>query len=170
MNPDIIIRSSAFVFTLFSGNVIADGEAISHCASAEQVIYSCQLGDSGQLVSICTSMDFAADAGYLQFRLGPPGVVEFEFPESRENTQSQFMYNHYFRAQYDLADFTFRTGDNKYVIYDYYNGEEEGESSTTGLRINDVDEDCAGPVNNHLGNLEGILPCDRENSDVGNCE
>ena len=143
---------------------------LSHCNSSEQALFSCQLVNSDKIVSLCASSELSVETGYLQYRSGRTGDIDTIFPESMENTQSEFFYNHYFRFHYDLTEVTFRREGNTYVIYDYYNGEEDPLAHETGVSVNGTTMDCDSSVTNNLMLLDNLLECDKENTNIGNCE
>jgi len=111
----------------------------SLCAQDEHIIFSCAVKHAAKLpakvVSLCASKDLSKERGYLQYRFGLPGKVELEFPKSRQGTQQQFHYTHYFRAQVDLTEISFNIDGYEYQIFDDYNGEEKPSiSSPRGQR------------------------------------
>jgi hypothetical protein len=53
--------------------------AVTHCKAAETVVFSCSTGS--RILSICASSNLSKNAGYLQYRYGPPGKPELVFPE-----------------------------------------------------------------------------------------
>ena len=69
-----------------------DEQHASHCHSEEMSVFSCRLEDSEKVLSLCVSQDFSSDQGYLQYRFGPIGDVELEYPEDQQNTQELFMW------------------------------------------------------------------------------
>jgi hypothetical protein len=106
------------------------------CAKAERVIFACVLRQPAKTVSVCASKDLTNDKGYLQYRFGLPGKIELEFPRDRTNTQQQFEYTHYFRAQVDLTEINFTVDGVSYSVFDDYNGEEKPAQSSQGIAIN----------------------------------
>jgi heat shock protein HslJ len=107
----------------------------SLCARDEQIIFSCRLKRPAKIVSLCASPDLAREQGYLQYRFGLPARIELEFPESRQATQEQFEYTHYFRYQVDLTEINFSIEGNRYQIFDAYNGEEKPRVIQYGVMI-----------------------------------
>jgi len=110
-------------------------QANSLCEQGEQIVFSCRLKRPAKIVSLCASPDLEREQGYLQYRFGLPGRIELEFPESRQSTQAQFDYQHYFRYQVDLTEINFSIEGNRYQIFDAYNGEEKPRVIQYGVMI-----------------------------------
>lgn len=56
----------------------------SHCQAGEETYFNCQIRNSVKVASVCGA-GYDADkkqAGYLQYRFGSPGKVEFLYPAS----------------------------------------------------------------------------------------
>ena len=70
------------------------------------------------MVSICTSNPLTRDAGYLQYRFGRIGDVELTFPEDRQNTQEQFLWQTIgYSGGWDTR-IQFSNGGYHYQLYD----------------------------------------------------
>lgn len=106
------------------------------CAKDERVIFGCLLRRPAKIVSVCASKDLTRETGYIQYRFGLPRKVELEFPKTRQSTQTQFKYTHYFRARFELNDINFTVDGVNYSVFDDYNGEEKVEVSLQGVSIN----------------------------------
>jgi hypothetical protein len=120
------------------------------------------------------------DVGYLQYRFGRPGKVELQFPEEKQNSQAQFLFEHYFRAQVDRTAVKFKNGGYEYSIYDAYEGEEAPAQNYRGVSIEYIgsegdsvdankggenrDLECTGRVISRLNKLENVIPCDKDDS------
>ena len=87
--------------------VVAAAAEPSHCTADESVVFSCLLRNA-KVVSLCSSRDLAKDAGYLQYRYGPKGRVELEFPAGRRGTQDRFSLEQHrpYRMESELLHFT----------------------------------------------------------------
>lgn len=118
-------------------------QANSLCARTEQVIFSCRVKQSAKrsqksplkIASLCASTDLDKESGYLQYRFGLPGKIEFEFPRLRTGTQQMFQYTHYMRFQVDLTEINFQIDGYQYQIFDAYNGEEKPVVSEQGIKV-----------------------------------
>jgi hypothetical protein len=155
----------------------------SHCAASETVIFSCRIKGSPKVLSLCGSKNLTKDVGYLQYRFGRPGKVELQFPEEKQNSQAQFLFEHYFRAQVDRTAVKFKNGGYEYSIYDAYEGEEaparnyrgvsieyigsEGDSADANKGGENRDLECTGRVISRLNKLENVIPCNKDDSLFG---
>jgi hypothetical protein len=148
----------------------------SHCSPSEAVIFSCRIKGSTKIVSLCASKQLSKDTGYLQYRFGRTGAIELTFPEEKRNSQAQFLFDHYFRAQVDETQVIFKNGAYTYSIYDNYEGDikpagrRRGVTIQNGLGANPENQDfeCTGPVISRLAKLEEVIPCNKENP-LGSC-
>lgn len=73
----------AIVVMVLSTSIAFAGPASTHCSTEEQMLFSCQLKNN-KTVSLCTSSDFSASNGYLQYRFGKMGKVELALPKERK--------------------------------------------------------------------------------------
>lgn len=134
----------------------------SLCNADEKIIFSCTIKENAKLVSLCSSRELTPDRGYLQYRFGRPGKIELEFPKSREKTQPAFKYSHYFRAQVDLTEISFTSGNYEYSIFDDYNGEERPARSVQGIKVTspngrEVTLTCRGRAKADYSNLGEVF-------------
>lgn len=135
----------------------------SLCESTEKIVFSCTVGKTAKLVSLCSSKELTRDRGYLQYRFGVPGKIELEFPNQREQSQSAFKYSHYFRAQVDQTEISFSTNDYEYAIFDDYNGEQKPAQHDQGVKIrppigSEVTLSCRAKAKAQYEDLAGALP------------
>ena len=135
----------------------------SLCESGEKIVFSCTVGKTAKIVSLCSSTELTKDRGYLQYRFGLPGKLELEFPKEREQTQSAFKYSHYFRAQFDQTEISFTTNEYEYAIFDDYNGEQKPAQRDQGIRITspggkETNLNCRGKAKAQYGDLAEVFP------------
>jgi hypothetical protein len=90
----------------------AEASPVTHCTSAETVVYSCASGN--QIVSLCASRDVANQTGYLQYRFGPKGAPVLVFPADPKPpdhlfTPGTFMFSGGGGAylQFEIAPYTY---------------------------------------------------------------
>jgi hypothetical protein len=145
--------------SLMIGAAPAFAETPSHCGTAEQIVYSCQIKDSAKVVSLCASKELSANSGYLQYRFGRPHKSELEFPNARQNSQRRFQYAHYLRFQVDRTEVSFKNGGFEYALYSYYEGEEKPPKSETGVRVRNTVLPCGSTAINKLSTLKGVVSC-----------
>jgi hypothetical protein len=88
----------------------------SLCDSAEQTFFSCPIKNSSKIVSVCGKGSGSSE-GYLQYRFGLPGKIEFEYPANRSGSTKLFGWDS--RAHADVADdwLWFKNGGFVYSIF-----------------------------------------------------
>jgi len=151
---------TATTFTYKAGAATAGS---SLCGPGEVVIFSCPLKGSNKIVSLCSSPKLTKTEGYLQYRFGLPTKVELEYPTERRESQKSFRYSHYFRAQVDLTEISFTSGNFNYTVFDSYNGEERPAVSDQGVTVSatagkkEVTHSCRGRAQAKLGVLTEVL-------------
>lgn len=157
--------------TLLGAQAAPNGQASSLCRDEEQIIFSCDATPGGRIISLCASKNLDHRRGYLQYRYGKPGTIELQFPQARANTQLAFRYAHYFRAQVDRTEISFDSQDDRYILFDYYEGDVKPAISTAGVRINklgttgrEVKLLCHGKPTSELGRLETVVTRDHDNA------
>jgi hypothetical protein len=57
------------------------GGGLSLCATGEEVIFACSTGS--KIASVCASGDLSDQAGWMQYRFGPPGSPELVYPQEQ---------------------------------------------------------------------------------------
>ena len=138
-------------------------QAGSLCEKDEKIVFSCSFRKPAKMVSLCSSKELTKERGYLQYRFGLPGKIELEFPKQREQTQNEFKYSHYFRAQVDLTEISFAQDGHQYAIFDDYNGEEKAARHEQGIKITppngkEVTLTCRGKAKAQYGDLAEAFP------------
>jgi hypothetical protein len=68
----------------------ANALVLSLCDKPEQTVWSCTAGR--QVYSVCASPTVTANSGYVQYRAGMPGNVEFRFPAGKQHPLGHFGY------------------------------------------------------------------------------
>lgn len=144
-------------------------QAASLCQADEQIIFNCMASGVQKYISICGSKRLDHSQGYVQYRFGRKGNVELEFPHDKAETQRAFRYAHYFRARVDRTEVVFENSGYRYVLFDYYEGEEQPPVRATGVRVSRLGTGqkereirCRGIITNHLGALEPVVPKDKD--------
>ena len=162
----------AVVFLFIAGEresraALTGGQALqpkSLCARDERIIFSCPVKKPAKIVSLCASKDLSSDRGYIQYRFGLPGKVELEFPQDRTGTQQKFQYTHYFRAQVDMTEISFKNNGYEYQITDDYNGEEKPAQTIRGVMVTapgkpkEVSLSCSTKPKADYSDLQAVLP------------
>ena len=60
------------------------------CSADEEVIFSCKT--KRKMYEICASKDLSATSGYMQYRAGSNGKVEFVYPSHPEAPAGKFHF------------------------------------------------------------------------------
>ncbi len=160
-------------FAVFSALPVLAAE--NHCAPDEQTIFSCAIRGSSKVLSVCASRRLTKEEGYVQYRFGTPGKIEFEYPASREGSQSRFTYSHYFRARVDRTEVGFKNGKYEYSVFSDYEGDIKPVVNERGVSISDSSTGkekkllCKGKGINHLSLLATVIPC-AEDASSGECQ
>ncbi len=144
------------------------GAAPTLCQSSEVVAFSCEVGRSHKIVSLCASADLSAERGSLTYRFGLPGHIELEFP--RAGTQSsakQFRQAHYFRYQTDRTEVTFKLGEYSYAVFSYFEADLKPDTMQ-GVRVTRGKKEstlsCSSQATANFSSVEAAVPCDSENA------
>jgi hypothetical protein len=80
------------------------------CLAEEEVIFSCQA--KHKTYEICASKDITATSGYMQYRAGSKGKVEFAYPKQRVAPAGKFRFSLLPRG----AQLLFQDGEFTYEI------------------------------------------------------
>ena len=73
---------------LFSTSTIAQVQSL--CEKNERVVWSCRAGI--KYYSLCASGDLSSSSGYMQYRAGRRGAIEFRFPADQQHPRNYFKY------------------------------------------------------------------------------
>ena len=122
-----------FVITLLLLAVLTNARADTsptHCNGDEQIYFNCLLKDSKKVASVCGAgykeestekNTWVSESGYLQYRFGPIGSVEFKYPLTTKNDGIKDRFNFSVTrtsnyAYYDMA-LQFSNDNYSYVLY-----------------------------------------------------
>ena len=159
------MRLFPIALILGCGNAFAAG---SLCERSESVVFSCHVGRSAKLLSLCASPDLAPGRGHLAYRFGTPLRIELEFPKrGTPDSAKKFRYAHYFRAQVDRTEISFEIGEYAYTVFSYYDAGQKPATSE-GVRVGHGRSEtmliCRDPASANFAPLEPVVPCDEENA------
>jgi hypothetical protein len=148
----------------------------SNCSTDEVVVFSCAIGKSGKVVSMCASPGLTSKSGTLYYRFGASSKIELEYPSKPNGAAKNFGYAHYSRYQTERYEVTFSIGRYNYTIFDYYE-ENENQKDSRGVRVatewghsKETILSCKGQGTSKLSQLEGKVSCDAENAlTLGQC-
>ncbi|EDZ98587.1 hypothetical protein BH160DRAFT_6123 [Burkholderia sp. H160] len=140
------------------------------CRSSETTVFNCDLKENHKIVSICSSKDLTDKSGFLQYRYGSRNKVEFAFPKSLTNSQSQFGYDEYSRP--DLSTFVvgFNYENYRYEISETTEGSDDDAlttrtllvssgTTTRGLKLTCLDNQNTV---SDISTLDHVLKCDKK--------
>jgi hypothetical protein len=158
------VTLSTSVSSLAHGWTSADSSRVaSLCARDEKTIWSCETTNR-KIASICSSAQLDEHRGYVQYRFGRAGHVELEFPQKRQNTQSEFTYKRYTRPLVTYLAIRFRSDGYTYKIYDQFNDEERPARREAYISVvppgegaRSLDLNCRQPIAGSLMDLENIV-------------
>ena len=86
------------------------------CKSSEKVVFSCQIKNTSEIASVCSSSALTHDEGYLQYRYGTPRNVELVFPPTKRRTQSQFYWGKIIAYGGSDSELSFISGGYLYTL------------------------------------------------------
>ncbi len=138
----------------------------SLCQTNEQTIWSCAT-TKNKVASVCASKELTEDKGFVQYRFGVLGKVEFEFPKDRAGSQKAFKYSRYTRPLVTMLTLSFENSGVVYEIHDDDNSEEKPPIRAASIDIKDGAKEssveCKQPSLGSLMKLEDLVPRDEEN-------
>lgn len=121
------------------------------CAADEVVAFTCSTGD--KTVSVCASSDLSAQAGWIQYRFGPPGAPELVLPRTHSHPRGQVQAGTWTFAGGGGAFMEFANPPYSYAVYTAIGrgwGEKAGVAvQRDGKRVSNLP--CRGPVQSELG-------------------
>lgn len=70
----------------------AEGDHASEtlCSDAEDVYFSCELGEAKKIASVCAFGNHSSGSGYVQYRYGERYKIEFQFPANPSPSHGVF--------------------------------------------------------------------------------
>jgi hypothetical protein len=155
--------SLVFLLTVFSAPVHAL-PAKNLCSAQEQVILSCTLKKTEQILSLCASKNLSANKGYLQYRFGKRSRIELAFPVNRQGSQKAFTYARYTRPLVTYLQVRFVNLDYTYEIFSQSDATPGASFASTGIAVTPDSKkaartfECTQPISGSLSKLEGIVP------------
>lgn len=144
----------------------------THCATGEQVYFSCRTNQSEKVVSLCGQSDSRGAPVWLQYRFGVIGQPEMSFPASRTDSVGKFGGLHQAAKALGLTiqEVWFRVGYFSYLIEHTSGGDCEGEcQDVNDLKVLRGTGDlvatlsCVSQVTNSLHGLYGHISDDQSN-------
>ena len=131
MGPDLLryrgVRCTVLLFAC--ALLVGPASALtSLCEPEERTLWSCER--MGKTYALCASRSADASAGYMQYRVGNVGAVEFSYPEALKHPKSAFRFSLLAKG----ASLAFENAGYDYSIYEPLMGR-----TTINVRKNDRD-------------------------------
>ena len=150
---------TSLMLAAFSACAQANGVSVPGlCGAGETSYFTCQT-TKNRWIGLC-----GTDRS-LQYRFGTAARTELRYPEDPASGSASFLFAHYFRAQTDRTEVTFRNQGVEYAVFDYT----EDRKRRAGVRVSapdrkEVEIVCTGKVTSRLAELKGVLKCDADNA------
>lgn len=93
----------------------ASADEATLCNAHEEVYFSCHVGN--KVVSVCASGNISPKNGYVQYRFGNIGGIEFEYPELPVPPEKKFYIIDINAGNVQSTHLKFKSGGYDYVIY-----------------------------------------------------
>lgn len=140
--------------------------ATSLCNTGEQVLFTCRIKGKGKTASVCASPGWRKRDGYIVYRYGRSGRVEFSYPGEEVGSFDRFYYSSYVRPLVTRQSLRFENGDYEYVIETNSDEEEsphvdEAMVSIAGPKTAELSCENSGRKGIDIG-IADVVPCDPE--------
>lgn len=127
-------------------------QVVTLCTPEESVVFSCGTSKD-KAVSICSSPELTADAGYVQYRFGRVGETpELTYPPTRTHPRGRFLGGTMIYSGGGGAYLKFKIGEYTYAIFTAIGKGWESEGvlvSRSGEQI--AHFPCHGPWSSEIG-------------------
>ena len=161
-----LLRPIAFVAGALIANACLSAQA-THCTTDEQIFFNCKVR-SGKLISVCASKNLSAESGYVQYRSGPLGRTELQYPATRLEGPEHFALESHrpYQAESELLHFS--VGEHEYSVYQVH-GADTIPHNTAGVLVSGPSIRAKGETSfsnlkclpgriERLGELSGSVP------------
>ena len=155
------VAASALVSAALAALVspFARGAPATLCNADETAYFSCAMAGGKQL-AVCGALPER-----LQYRFGRPNAVELAYPADANDGPHDLQIARYHRYRTERLTLRFEREGVSYAVFD----EQEDGRRRGGVRVRTPDGRerdlvCAGPAASRLGELVGIVSCDRESA------
>jgi hypothetical protein len=131
----------------------------SLCGGDEATYFECALPD-GKKLAVCGALPER-----LQYRFGRPGAIELAHPAAANDGPRTFVIARYHRYRTDRLTLRFEREGVSYTVFD----DQEDGRGRGGVQVKTADARvhervCVGAVDSHLGELVGVVACDRDSA------
>jgi hypothetical protein len=130
--------SRASILCLALCSAVAHAQTDHWCKPNEQILFGCTLGKSA-VASLCASQAFSATSGYVQYRYGPPGRLEFVYPASLQPPKGHFVLSQAMFSGGGASRVRFTNAQHEYILFDsmirtnFKPGEPNNPSFSSGI-------------------------------------
>ena len=108
--------SALFVILLMSiGVTYAQSSEETLCDSHEEIYFSCPI--KNKIVSVCASGNISPNNGYVEYRIGKRGNIDFQYPEKSYPPLGRFSISDITGGNLNLVHLKFKSGGYDYVVY-----------------------------------------------------
>lgn len=140
------------------------------CDVGEQVLFSCRIKGKEKTASVCASPEWRKREGYIVYRYGRLGQVEFSYPSEKVGSFDRFYFSSYVRPLVTQQSLRFENGGYEYVIETNSNEEEapgvdEATLSIAGPKSAELVCEGLGRQGIDVG-IADVVPCDPEGMGV----
>lgn len=94
------------------------------CGVGEQVLFSCHIKGKDKTASVCASPEWRKREGYIVYRYGRLGRIEFSYPDEKIGSFDRFYFSSYLRPLVTQQSLRFESGGYEYIIETNSNEEE----------------------------------------------
>jgi hypothetical protein len=114
------------VACMFVGSVPILGDAhavdgVTLFRENEEVYFSCET-DGKKIISLCAAGNISPQNGYVKYRFGRLGRVEFVYPDFSDSPEGRFLISDIAEGNANFTHVKFRVDGCDYVIYDGFPG------------------------------------------------
>jgi hypothetical protein len=109
------LKRTIFVVGLILFGANAEADETTLCQPHEEVYFSCPV--AGKVLSVCASGNISPDNGYVQYRFGRIGKIEFEYPDKPYPPRKLFSISDISGGNLSFTHLKFDSGKYHYVLY-----------------------------------------------------
>jgi len=127
-----LLQHVAFAAGALFANACFAGQP-THCTTNEQVFFNCKV-KSGKLISVCGSQNLSSESGCVQYRFGPLGRPELQYPATTLERPDHFALESHrpYQAESELLHFS--VGEHEYSVYQAH-GTDAIPHNTAGVLV-----------------------------------
>jgi len=156
------VTARALAALVAAAPLVVAAAPASLCAAEETAYFECAMA-SGKLLAVCGALP-----GRLQYRFGRPGAVELAHPAAAEEGPKTLLIARYHRYRTERLALRFERNGVSYTVFD----DREDGRGRGGVAVKTADAPvhelvCTGKVASRLGELVGVVACDRDSALAG---